>query len=131
MSDTPRPQDTVDTFARSVQLDEHRVILVYHRQHAGRCFVRWRTWHKHRVKGWWYPDKRRAFVVPVAHADALADAIRAAARGEASDPPDFIQHRDEVRDYRIDKLRELGAPPDMLEHLQRHALRAVGLSDRE
>ena len=62
-------------------LDEHRVILVYHRQHGGRCYVRWRVFHKHRKGGNWYPDKRGAFVIPIHAAHALAAGIAAARLG--------------------------------------------------
>ena len=61
---------TIDTFVAEVPLDEHRVILVYHRQHGGRCYIRWRVFHKHRKGGNWYPDKRRALVIPIHAADA-------------------------------------------------------------
>ncbi|UCC31706.1 MAG: hypothetical protein JSU86_05380 [Phycisphaerales bacterium] len=80
---------TVDSFVAAVPWGPHRTVLVIRREHSGREYVRFRIWNRHRTKGTWYPS-RRSFVVPVQYADAMAEAIRAAARGEPlGDEPDW------------------------------------------
>ena len=76
------PLETEDTFIAAVPWGEWRQVLVFRREHGGKSYVRLRTWNKHRTKHVWYPTER-FFVVPLAGAKALADAISAAARGEA------------------------------------------------
>ena len=73
--------DTTDELVAAVPWGRWRSVLVYRRQHAGRTWVRLRTFNKHRTKGCWYPSPRY-FVVPLDCAAALAQAINAAARGE-------------------------------------------------
>jgi hypothetical protein len=114
---TPKPQETVDTFIARVVLDPQRVILVYHRRHAGREFVRWRVFHKHRQSGWWYPDKRRSFVIPVGVAGTLGWAIRAApSRRAITVQPDWLATLDAERDRRLRCLADLNAPPEVMEY---------------
>lgn len=55
--------------------------LVYQRKHGGRSYVRWRVFRNHR-RGFWYPDKRRAFVVPECIAETLGAVIAAAVGGK-------------------------------------------------
>src|SRR5215213_11291188 len=80
------PTLTLDTFIAEVPVDPRRSILVYLRQHGGRQYVRWRVFHRHRKHGTWYPDKRRAFVVPVGCGDALGRAVAAASAGAVQTP---------------------------------------------
>lgn len=77
-----------DTLMASVPWGNWRSVLVYRRQHAGRTWLRLRTFNKHRTKGCWYPSPR-FFVVPIEHAEDLANAILAAAGGEQEPAPDW------------------------------------------
>ena len=52
----PSILDTVNEFMVCVPQGENRAVLVYHRQHGGREYIRWRIWHKHRKLARWYPD---------------------------------------------------------------------------
>ena len=58
---------------------------MYRRQHAGRIWLRLRTFNKHRTKGCWYPSPR-FFVVPLDCAAGLAEAIAAGASGKQLGP---------------------------------------------
>ena len=60
-------------------------VIVYRRQHAGRIWLRLRTFNKHRTKGCWYPSPR-FFVVPLDCASGLAKAIAAGASGKQFGP---------------------------------------------
>jgi hypothetical protein len=61
---------------------------------------------RHRRFKSWYPDKRRAFVVPIANAIALAESIAAAASGlQCTAKPGWLQHVEENRHSRVLKLR--------------------------
>ena len=62
-----------------------RSVIVYRRQHAGRIWLRLRTFNKHRTKGCWYPSPR-FFVVPLDCAAGLAEAIAAGASGKRLGP---------------------------------------------
>ena len=109
------PTLTVDRFIGEVSIDTNRCILVYLREHGGRQFVRWRVFHKH-IKGPWYPDRRRAFVIPAAIADALARVISAAPDGQAvSTQPAWLAAIDAYREHRLACLRDLNAPASVLE----------------
>ncbi|MGH7176763.1 MAG: hypothetical protein ACREJC_05225 [Tepidisphaeraceae bacterium] len=122
--DAPDPTLILDTFIAEVPIDEHRVILVYLRRHGGRDFVRWRVFHRHRKFGNWYPDKRRAFVVPLGIAAALADAIAKAETGrQATKQPAWLEHIDMNRRHRLAKLGELNAPSSVLEAERRRLRR--------
>src|SRR3954470_4301925 len=89
------PTLTEDTFIGEVPLDPHRSILVFRRRHAGRTFIRWRVFHRHRKGGNWYPDKRRGFVIPLDAGDALASAIAAAQRGDTfTAKPEWLAQAD-------------------------------------
>jgi hypothetical protein len=122
------PTLTLDTFIAEVPMDAHRSILVYLRQHGGRVYVRWRVFHRHRKHGKWYPDKRRAFVVPVATADALAGAIASAATGQAvTAKPPWLATLDANRAKMLTKLQDLNAPPVYLERQQRRMARGWGM----
>ncbi|MGB2987615.1 MAG: hypothetical protein WBE26_17250 [Phycisphaerae bacterium] len=86
--------ETIDTFMAAVPWDEHRMVLVIRREHGGRSYVRMRTWNRHWVKGCWYPSKR-SFVIPLRNAEALAEAIRSAARGEPlGEKPEWYAERE-------------------------------------
>jgi hypothetical protein len=115
---------TEDTFIAEVAIDEHRVILVYLRQHGGRSYVRWRVFHQHRKSKGWYPDRRRAFVVPVGVAGALAEAIANAPTGhQRSAKPHWLEYLDTNRRDRLAKLMDLNAPPCVLDAERRRLYR--------
>ena len=81
--------DTTDELVAAVPWGRWRSVLVYRRQHAGRTWVRLRTFNKHRTKGCWYPSPR-FFVVPQQSASDAAKAIEAAAGGKKKDSePDW------------------------------------------
>ncbi len=80
---------TVDTYIDSVEWGGNRAVLVHHREHGGREYVRFRTWNRHKTKGVWYPT-RRGFIVPVGNAEPLADALRAGADGVEGAKPDWF-----------------------------------------
>jgi len=133
----PKPPDdfpkydatyTVDTFIAEVSLDPHRSILVYRRQHAGRTFIRWRVFHRHRRWGTWYPDKRRSFVIPVGSGDAMARAIAAAQLGVTfTAKPEWLAKVDEWREHRYRCLLELNAPARELAQERRGLTRGYGM----
>jgi len=90
--------DTTDQFVTAVPWGRWRSVLVYRRQHAGRTWVRLRTFNKHRTKGCWYLSPRY-FVVPLDCASGLAQAINAAATGEHFGPePDWYRDFEEQYD---------------------------------
>ena len=121
MNEDPKPSilDTVDEFMGCVPQGDSRAVLVYRRQHGGREYVRWRTWHKHRKLGRWYPDKRRSFIVPLADAGPLAKAILAAVQGKQGEMPAWLAWREAQRDRRAGLLETLNAPPDVLARAKR------------
>jgi hypothetical protein len=119
---------TIDTFIAEVPLDENRCILVYRRQHGGRLYVRWRVFHRHRKSRKWYPDKRRAFVVPLDGADALARAIAGAASGQSiTAKPQWLESIDRYRASLLSKLQYLNAPASYQEREKRRRVRGWGL----
>ena len=77
--------DTTDEFVAAVPWGRWRSVIVYRRQHAGRIWLRLRTFNKHRTKGCWYPSPR-FFVVPLDCAAGLAEAIAAGASGKQLGP---------------------------------------------
>jgi hypothetical protein len=118
------PRYTIDTFIAEVPLDPNRAILVYMREHGGRRYIRWRVFHRHRKGRNWYPDKRRAFVVPVEGAASLGDAIAKATCGQPITPkPAWLASVDYFRQRRGYCLLELNAPPAVLEAEMRKRLR--------
>ena len=98
---------TVDTFIKAIPWGKSRSVLVYHRRHGARSYVRIRTWNLHRTKGVWYPS-RRFFVVPFEHAADLGDAMFEARFGVFSEKPAWLIAREEEEERRIDELREFG-----------------------
>lgn len=79
---------TQDTLMATVPWGNWRAVLVYERRHAGRTWLRLRTFNKHRKKGCWYPSPR-FFVIPMEHAENLAAAIEAAALGNIETEPEW------------------------------------------
>ena len=77
-----------DTLMATVPWGNWRSVLVYQRKHAGRIWLRLRTFNKHRTKGCWYPSPR-FFVIPMEYAENLAAAIQAAAMGEIEPEPEW------------------------------------------
>ena len=75
----------VDTFMAAVPWTKNRMVIVYHRLHAGREYIRLRTFNRHQVKGCWYPAPR-FYMVPIEHAEQLGQAIMAAGRGRSHGP---------------------------------------------
>ena len=118
--------ETMDTFITAVPVSDHRVILVYRRQHGGREYVRWRYWHRHRTRGCWYPDKYRSFVIPLEQAHGLAEALLQSEAGRSSPMPDWLAGVERRRDSRLGKLEELHAPVSLLVREYRRRLRAFG-----
>jgi hypothetical protein len=100
--------ETVDEFVACVPWGNWRAVTVYRRHHGGREWVRLRTWNQHRDKHVWYPSKR-FFVIPLANAEDLADAIRSAATGGSTDKPDWLVQREQAETRRIERLT---LPPD-------------------
>ncbi|MEK6676239.1 MAG: hypothetical protein AABZ47_11380 [Planctomycetota bacterium] len=86
--------ETTDELVAAVPWGNWRSVLVFRRQHAGRTWVRLRTFNKHRTKGCWYPSPR-FFVVPLDCAAGLAAAIETAANGGDCEPePDWYEDFD-------------------------------------
>ena len=81
----PTFKGAVDTFAAAVPWTKNRMVIVYHRCHAGREYIRLRTFNRHQVKGCWYPAPR-FYMVPIEHAKELGSAIIAAGRGQSRGP---------------------------------------------
>ena len=75
----------VDQFRAAVPWTKNRMVIVYHRRHAGREYIRLRTFNRHQVKGCWYPAPR-FYMVPIEHAEELGNAIIAAGRGRSPGP---------------------------------------------
>ncbi len=75
----------VDQFMAAVPWTKNRMVIIYHRRHAGRNYIRLRTFNRHQVKGCWYPAPR-FYMVPIAHAEELGSAIIAASRGQSRGP---------------------------------------------
>ena len=76
---------THDELMSAVPWGRWRTVLVYLREHAGREWVRLRTFNRHRQKGCWYPSPR-FFVVPMDCAFDLGMAIESASLGEKLGP---------------------------------------------
>ena len=93
-------QRTVDNFVTAVDWDDSRSVLVHLRRHAGRDWVRFRTWNCHRDGHQWYPTQR-SFVVPIAQSHALGDALHAAAAGESFAKPTWLVAREEAEEARV------------------------------
>jgi hypothetical protein len=127
-SDRLDPTLTVDIFIAEVPVDSRRSILVCLRKHGGRKYVRWRVFHRLRKLGYWYPDKSRAFVVPLSSATALAGAIATAGTGQASSAtPAWLAKLDAERAQLLPKLKALNAPPLYVEREKRRRARAWGM----
>ena len=117
--------ETVDEFVRCVPWGEHRGVLIYRRQHGGRSYVRLRTWNQHRTKLVWYPTKR-SFVIPIDHAEALARALQAAARGETGRKPGWLVRRELAERQRLEWLETMQAPQTIV----RAARKSIGRQQR-
>ena len=75
----------VDEFRAAVPWTKNRMVIVYHRRHAGREYIRMRTFNRHQVKGCWYPAPR-FYMVPIDHAEELGHTIIAAGRCRSPGP---------------------------------------------
>ena len=80
---------TVDTYIDCIEWGANKAVLVHHREHGGRKYVRFRKWNLHQEKRFWYPT-RRGFIVPVANAEPLAAALKAGADGVEGTKPDWL-----------------------------------------
>jgi len=95
---------TTDTFIAAVPWGDWRQVLVFRREHGGRTYIRVRTWNRHRKKRVWYPTKR-FYVIPVADAEALAEAIKAAAQNAPlAKKPNWYAAREMSDRQRYEKL---------------------------
>ncbi len=96
----------VDEFRAAVPWTKNRMVIVYHRRHAGREYIRMRTFNRHQVKGCWYPAPR-FYMVPIDHAEELGIAIIAAGRGRSPGPmPEW--YADVEKQYKARAWRENG-----------------------
>lgn len=88
----------VDEFRAAVPWTKNRMVIVYHRRHAGREYIRLRTFNRHQLKGCWYPAPR-FYMVPIECAVTLGKAIIAAAEGKPFGPePEW--YRDFEKQYK-------------------------------
>ena len=114
---------TVDTFIGAVPWGERRKVLVFYREHGGRSYVRLRTWNRHRTRGLWYPTKR-FFVIPVEHVEALAETLRAAARGTPIEKkPRWYEARERADQKRYQVCVELEAPQIFVARARRKVMK--------
>ena len=75
--------------------------------------------NRHRTKHVWYPTKR-FYVIPIKRADALAKALKAAARDEPmAKQPGWYAARDEQDQERYDWMVELEAPEAIIARQKR------------
>ncbi len=75
----------VDEFRAAIPWTKNRMVIIYHRSHGGRDYIRLRTFNRHQVKGCWYPAPR-FYMVPIEHAEELGRAILSAAQGKPFGP---------------------------------------------
>ena len=123
----PRLQDTVDSFVSSVPWDKRRTVLVHRTKHKGRLYIRFRTWNRHKKLHVWYPTKR-FYVIPVAEAEALAEAIKAAAQNAPlAKKPKWYAAREMADRERADRERYeeslYAGAPDAIVKLHRRAMK--------
>ena len=99
MPEDERPSvlETRDEFVTEVPWGTRgwRCVIVHRRQHAGKTYIRFRTWNRHLKKGVWYPSKR-GFVIPIENAEALAKALMKGVAGSDEDPPKWLTAREEA-----------------------------------
>ena len=107
----PSILETVDQFITAVPWSSANAVLVYRRFHGGRVYVCIRKWQRHRTKGVWYPSKRRC-VIPLDDAVGLAYGIQAAARGHATEKPDWLLDWEEEEAERLGGAEESVASED-------------------
>jgi hypothetical protein len=100
---------TVDQFITEVPWSSASAVLVHRRLHGGRVYVYIRKWNRHRTKGVWYPTKR-GFVIPLDDAEDLAYGIQAAARGHATEKPDWLLDWEEEEAERLGSAEESTVP---------------------
>ena len=105
----PNILETVDQFIAAVRWGDWRQVLVYRRQHGGHTYICLRTWNRHRSSRFWYPSLR-GFVIPLANAINLANAIRDAAEGVVRRKPNWLVKRERFEDGRVEWMRQLDAP---------------------
>ena len=102
----------VDKFMAAVPWTKNRMVIIYHRLHAGREYVRLRTFNRHRIKGCWYPAPR-FYMVPIEHAEQLGNAIIAASHGRSRDPaPEWYADFEKQYNSRAWQKQPNGTPPE-------------------
>ena len=111
--------ETTDCFVAAVPWGKSRVVTVYRRVHAGRMWIRFRTWNRHRKLDVWYPTKR-FFVVPIERAVELAGALCAAAGGIENREPEWLV---EFQRANLEQLKSQNLSP---EEYQKEYKRIVG-----
>ena len=86
------PLPPFDEFIAVVNWGAVRNVCGHRRRHAGREFIRLRNWYLGQSFGRWYqaPSRQEKYVIPLEHAEELAQAILAAVRGEAQPKPDWL-----------------------------------------
>ena len=89
----------VDTFMNCVSWTKNRMVIIYHRLHAGKEYIRLRTFHRHQVKDCWYPAQR-FYMIPLTSARDLGNAIIAAGRGQGGSMPDWYADFEKQYDAR-------------------------------
>ncbi len=78
----------IDKFMAAIPWTKDRMVIIYHRLHAGKEYIRLRTFNRHQVKGCWYPAQR-FYMVPLASSEQLGNAIIAAGRGQGGPMPEW------------------------------------------
>ena len=110
---------TEDTFIAAVPWGDWRRVLVFRREHGGRTYVRVRTWNRHRTKRVWYPTNR-FYVIPVEEAEALAEAIKAAAQNAPlAKKPKWYAARELADRERYEESLDTDAPDAVIESRRR------------
>ena len=105
---------TEDKFICAVPWSDTRTVLVHRRVHGWREYVRFRTWNRHHDKGVWYPS-RRFFIIPIANASALADALFDALGESPSAKPDWLIAREQAEEEQLARMAECGATEEVVE----------------
>ena len=88
-SKKPSVTETVDLLTSIVPWGKGRAVLVFRRTHAGKTYIKLRTWNYTLRYKKWYPSKR-FFVMPIGNAHRLADAIHNAVDGKAIRKPKWL-----------------------------------------
>lgn len=111
----PRPRQNRDEFVAAIPWGNSRTVLVHRRVWGGREYVRLRTWNRHVKKNVWYPTKR-GYVIPIAEAEDLADAIYVGASGNpVGTKPAWLIAREEEEDDALKRLENMDVSAETIE----------------